>query len=506
MLHKKYLFAISIIIALTTSIFISIFINETQRLRNYLGYVAENGKSALFFEEFINQKIAFQLSKDFATPRSNDGDQNAQQICANVEKIGDVSGFNLTKKNTPDIDGTLQTRNTDCKTWSRDLPALLDINKTIFRNEGKYNFSNYKGYLSDDIRYYIDLANNYIYINKLVDTNSYIFNNWLVADGNSINISKSAQTIEIDDSALVDLFSGESVTSRIYEDGYTQQNIISMLTPVFEKNDLKGIFITDISIESLATSFFTADRPFLWRFLNLYVTDNNSGAEILFHKPKYPAFATMDYEKEFSSHYTLHIKLSYIYIFINNAWLIILYLISTVVLGKYIKNQFIKKEFLSNDNAIDSMTGLYNKKILTPALHEKIQLLIERNIAITVIAIDSDGLKNINDTLGHHVGDKVIQNLGMALSLSIRKSDYGIRLHGDEFSLILIDNTLQSSHVIISRIHEKLAIIDRKKLVNFSYGCYQLTKDDTLESAVLRAENLLYQHKRDKYNYRNAKK
>lgn len=506
MLHKKYLFAISIIIALTTSIFISIFINETQRLRNYLGYVAENGKSALFFEEFINQKIAFQLSKDFATPRSNDGDQNAQQICANVEKIGDVSGFNLTKKNTPDIDGTLQTRNTDCKTWSRDLPALLDINKTIFRNEGKYNFSNYKGYLSDDIRYYIDLANNYIYINKLVDTDSYIFNNWLVADGNSINISKSAQTIEIDDSALVDLFSGESVTSRIYEDGYTQQNIISMLTPVFEKNDLKGIFITDISIESLATSFFTADRPFLWRFLNLYVTDNNSGAEILFHKPKYPAFATMDYEKEFSSHYTLHIKLSYIYIFINNAWLIILYLISTVVLGKYIKNQFIKKEFLSNDNAIDSMTGLYNKKILTPALHEKIQLLIERNIAITVIAIDSDGLKNINDTLGHHVGDKVIQNLGMALSLSIRKSDYGIRLHGDEFSLILIDNTLQSSHVIISRIHEKLAIIDRKKLVNFSYGCYQLTKDDTLESAVLRAENLLYQHKRDKYNYRNAKK
>ena len=132
--------------------------------------------------------------------------------------------------------------------------------------------------------------------------------------------------------------------------------------------------------------------------------------------------------------------------------------------------------------------------------------MIARNIAITVIAIDSDGLKNINDTLGHHVGDKVIQNLGMALSLSIRKSDYGIRLHGDEFSLILIDNTLRSSHVIISRIHEKLAIIDRKKLVNFSYGCYQLTKDDTLESAFLRADSLLYQHKRDKYDYRNAKK
>ena len=506
MLHKKYLFAISIIIALTTSLFASIFINETQRLRNYLGYVAENGKSALFFEEFINQRIASQLSKDFATAHSNDSDLNAQQVCAKIEKIGDVSGFNLTRKNVTEIDGTLQTRNPDCKSWSRDLPALADINKTIFRNEGKYSFSNYNGYLFDDIRYYIDLANNYIYINKLVDTNRYTFNNWLVADGNAINISKSAQTIEIDDTALVDLFSGESITSRIYEDGYTQQNIISMLTPVFDRDNLKGIFITDISVESLATSFFTADRPFLWRFLNLYVTDNNSGAEIQFHKPKYPTLATMNHEEEITSHYTLHVKLGYIYILINNAWLVILYLISTLVICKYIKTQFIKNELLSSDNAIDSMTGLYNKKILTPALHEKIQLLIARNIAITVIAIDSDGLKNINDTLGHHVGDKVIQNLGMALSLSIRKSDYGIRLHGDEFSLILIDNTLRSSHVIISRIHEKLAIIDRKKLVNFSYGCYQLTKDDTLESAFLRADSLLYQHKRDKYDYRNAKK
>lgn len=506
MLQKKYLFAITIIITLTTSIFISIFAKETERLHNYLGYVVENGKSALFFEEFINQKIAFQLSKDFTAPRSRHGNINAQKVCDKLEKVGDISGLNLTKKTTTEIDGTLQTRNTDCKTWSQDLTALADINKTIFRNEGKYSFSNYNGYLFDDIRYYIDLSNNYIYINKLVDTNNYTFNNWLVADGNSINISKSAQTIEIDDAALADLYSGESVTSRVYEDGYTQQNIISMLTPVFDREKLKGIFITDISIESLATSFFTIDRPFLWSFLNLYVTDNITGSEILFHKANYPTLSTLDYNEEITKNYTLHVKLGYIYILLNNAWLIVLYITSTIIICKYTKTQFSKHESLSRDNVTDSMTGLYNRKILTPSLHEKIQLLIERNIAITVIAIDSDGLKSINDTLGHHIGDKIIQNLGMALSLSIRKSDYGIRLGGDEFNLILIDNTLQSAHVIISRIHEKLAIIDRDNLVNFSYGCYQLAKDDTLESAFLKADNLLYQHKRDKYDFRNAKK
>ena len=157
MLQKKYLFAISIIIILTTTIFVSVFVNQTQRLRNYLEYVVENGKSALFFEEFINQKIAFQLSKDFAAPRSQEKDENSQKICEKIEKVGDILGFNLTQKSTQDVDGTLQTRNTDCKSWSRDLPALADINKTIFLNEGQYSFSNYNGYLFNDIRYYIDL-------------------------------------------------------------------------------------------------------------------------------------------------------------------------------------------------------------------------------------------------------------------------------------------------------------------------------------------------------------
>ena len=506
MLQKKHLFAISIIIILTTTIFVSVFVNQTQRLRNYLEYVVENGKSALFFEEFINQKIAFQLSKDFAAPRSQDKDENSQKVCAKIEKVGDILGFNLTQKSTQDIDGTLQTRNTDCKTWSRDLPALADINKTIFRNEGQYSFSNYNGYLFNDIRYYIDLSNDYIYINKLVDTNNYAFNNWLVANGHSINISKSAQTLEIDDFALADLFNGESITSHIYEDGYTQQNIISMITPVFDRENLKGVFITDISIESLAASFFTADRPLLWRFLNLYVTDNNTGAEILFHKPQHSALLTLDHEEEITKYYTLHVKLDYLYILITNGWLIVLYIVSTIMLCKYVKNLFVKHKSQSGRNVPHLITGLYNKEILTPALHEKIQSLIEQNIAITVIAIDSDGLKEINDTRGRHIGDKVIQNLGTALALSIRKSDYGIRLGGDKFHLILIDNTLLTSHEIISRIHEKLAIIDRDKLVDFSYGCYQLCRNDTLQSAFLRADNLLYQHKRDKYDYRHVKR
>lgn len=154
---------------------------------------------------------------------------------------------------------------------------------------------------------------------------------------------------------------------------------------------------------------------------------------------------------------------------------------------------------LSRDNVTDAMTGLYNRKVITPELEHKIRSLVDRGILVTVIAIDSDGLKRINDSLGHHMGDKVIQMLGMALGNAIRKSDYGIRLGGDEFCLVLIDYSLNKFHDVITRAQEQLLAIDPDKLVAFSWGAYQLLPGDTLEVAMLKADELLYQHKRSKY-------
>ncbi|WP_254902685.1 GGDEF domain-containing protein [Cedecea sp. NFIX57] len=145
------------------------------------------------------------------------------------------------------------------------------------------------------------------------------------------------------------------------------------------------------------------------------------------------------------------------------------------------------------------MTGLYNRKVLTSSLERKIQGLLNNNIAVTVISIDSDGLKRINDTLGHAMGDRAIQYLGRALAQSIRKSDYGIRLGGDEFSLILIDYSLIKSNEVIARIQDYLLTIDEQKMVAFSYGSYQMAAGDTLAIALLKADELLYQHKRNKY-------
>lgn len=504
MSQRKYISATILIIVCTTSILSALILREVRNLQNYMGYIAENGKSALFHEEFINQNIAFRLSRAFSSkaPLDSDTQKKLAELCHHVETVGSISGLNLKTKKVATLDGTLQTRNLSCEQWISDIPALPILHETETKTAPKYSFSNYTGYAFNNIRYYIDLAHNYIYINHLVDSRNYTFSNWLVGDGDSINIARSGHTITIDDSALNDLIHGENIVSHIYKDGYTRKNIISMLTPVFINNTVKGILITDVNINDLATSFKTFDRPLLWKFLSLYVTDNTTGADILFHKPAIKSIDLINHKEDITKYYTLHIKLDAIYIIISNMWLVVLYLLSTWLLIRYTQKQLLRHDSLSRDNITDAMTGLYNRKVLTTELEHKINTLIEKNIPVTVVAIDSDGLKKINDTLGHHMGDKAIQSLGTALAQSIRKSDYGIRLGGDEFSLILIDSTLSKSRDVISRAQDHLQAIDTDKIVAFSYGSYQLHQDDTLEVAFLKADELLYQHKRNKYEAR----
>ncbi|WP_326469264.1 diguanylate cyclase DgcJ [Enterobacter wuhouensis] len=504
MSQRKYITAKILIIVCTTLIFSALFAREVKELKNYLGYIAENGRSALFHEEFINQNIAYRLSRAFSKQMSSglNTEKKGKSLCQYVETVGDMKGFNLVERTSILLEGSLQTRNPACEAWGQDVPALSVINIPETNAFSKYSFSNYTGYVFDSTRYYIDLVYSYIYFNHTLNIFEYKFNDWLVDDEGRINLANNLGAGIIDDNALEDLNQGEKIVTHIYKDVYTKRNIISMINPVYIDGKIKGLLITDVNIRELAMSFITNDRPVLWKFLSLYVTDNITGDDIIFHKPILKSTDLLNYKGKMTQYYTLSVKLDAIYVLILTFWLVLLYVMSTGLLLNYARKQFIRQELLSRENITDGLTGLYNRKVLTPELNQKIRSLVDRNIPVTVIAIDCDGLKRINDTLGHHMGDKVIQSLGIALAQSIRKSDYGLRLGGDEFCLILIDNNIDRSRDMIARIEDYLQTIDTDKMVVFSWGSYQMSEDDTLEVAMLKADALLYKHKRIKYEYR----
>lgn len=500
LLTKSYKKGIFITMSLTTMVLAFFLWNDYQSLKNYLGYTVDKGRSAIFAEEYINQKIALNLIKSFSISeyKNKTADSNVLIICREMERINDIYGLNLTSHKYPVLAGTLQTKNSSCVDWARDVRYLEKFNSQEEAISQEYSFSNYHWKVQDSIRYYIDFENQYIYINKLVDSSRYVFNNWLRYNGEFIDVDNNARSIKIDDEALASLHDGQSITSHIYDDGYTDKKIISMITPLFFGGKLKGIIVTDVSINELAKAFYTFDRPFLWKYLTLSIVDRSSSEEINFNKPDKQLFSILNYNKDITQYYAVHLKLDIQYFIINNIFLFILYVFITYALCKYFNYQISKNEVLSLENITDSMTGLYNRKILTPTLDARLKSLTENLIPVTIIALDCDKLKTINDTLGHHMGDKAITLLGEAIQTSIRKSDYGIRLGGDEFSIILIDCDIERAFITIDLIKQKLKIVDVDAIVNFSYGCYQMKSGDTLNDAQIMADELLYKHKKTK--------
>lgn len=100
----------------------------------------------------------------------------------------------------------------------------------------------------------------------------------------------------------------------------------------------------------------------------------------------------------------------------------------------------------------DVLTRLLNRKFLPVVMGKEVALARKRNASFAVLALDIDHFKQVNDSHGHEAGDMVLQQLAAMLSNSSRAGDYIFRLGGEEFLLLLVDQTLASA----TRIAEKL--------------------------------------------------
>ncbi len=87
----------------------------------------------------------------------------------------------------------------------------------------------------------------------------------------------------------------------------------------------------------------------------------------------------------------------------------------------------------------DSLTGLLNRTSLNDRLHMEIERNLRLKSSSIVFFLDIDGFKTINDTMGHEVGDRLLQEMGLRISSVIRASDFVARWGGDEFVLVMTD-------------------------------------------------------------------
>lgn len=149
---------------------------------------------------------------------------------------------------------------------------------------------------------------------------------------------------------------------------------------------------------------------------------------------------------------------------------------------------------------VDSVTGLYNRNYWQQINDGSIYHHLYSKKDFSLIFIDIDNLKEINDTFGHLVGDKAIEIVGQAIKNSIRKEDLGIRYGGDEFIILLFNQHKKAAKRVTERVRReirKLAVEQGMNIqISAGIACTDCLVD--LEDMIKMADKNLYREKEKK--------
>jgi len=155
---------------------------------------------------------------------------------------------------------------------------------------------------------------------------------------------------------------------------------------------------------------------------------------------------------------------------------------------------------LENAAAIDPLTNCYNRRALDRLLESDIAYARRHHTELSVIMVDVDNFKDVNDAYGHQAGDAVLKALSLLLPSLIRKSDYVARFGGEEFLLVLPGTTLYPAVQLAEKLRKKIAetviaINGRSISITASFGAASLENKAGSAALLGEADERLYKAK-----------
>lgn len=147
----------------------------------------------------------------------------------------------------------------------------------------------------------------------------------------------------------------------------------------------------------------------------------------------------------------------------------------------------------------DSLTGLSNRRVFDERIHGMIDSAKRHHHPLSMISMDLDKFKAINDNLGHQTGDEVLKSVSQVLKGAVRSTDLLIRMGGDEFLLILDNTDLSNARILAERLCVAVDELDiwanQSTKLGVSIGLTQLKQEETLKQWLERTDDILYHAK-----------
>ena len=148
----------------------------------------------------------------------------------------------------------------------------------------------------------------------------------------------------------------------------------------------------------------------------------------------------------------------------------------------------------------DDVTGLYNRRFFSVRLEEEISRYRRFNHPVSLVLMDLDGFKAVNDDMGHVVGDGTLRDIGQILMKHSRGINVVSRYGGDEFAVLLVETSKAGARIYADRIRQIIATypFSHGKPITASFGIASLPDDEatTSEDLIRAADEGLYVAKR----------
>ncbi|GLS91424.1 hypothetical protein GCM10007916_24930 [Psychromonas marina] len=146
----------------------------------------------------------------------------------------------------------------------------------------------------------------------------------------------------------------------------------------------------------------------------------------------------------------------------------------------------------------DPLTGLLNRRAFFNTIEEKLSLAKRQNIDISLFFLDLDHFKSVNDKWGHDAGDALLIAISAMFKETIRLEDMAVRFGGEEFIIVLVGVSLDSSLEVAERIRtlcKNIRLNSIERTNTLSIGIAQWDKRETIHELITRADTACYRAK-----------